>query len=159
MDAKKVLEALDTYDKRLATCKLHNLDDSVIEVRPERADPTKRYSLFLDSGGDWLTKMNHLAWAVEQCRGFVNAGRMEKAFRWLGFLQGALWFAGKYSIEELANHNKPAGEETNLDHARPSIKDDLLIDRVYEALRHGPEGIGPTDYAFIVDELRMALGK
>jgi hypothetical protein len=38
---------------------------------------------------------------------FVNENRIEKACRWLGFIQGCLWTNGIYSIEELKNHNKP----------------------------------------------------
>lgn len=38
---------------------------------------------------------------------FAREGRTEKAFRWLGFVQGCLWSAGAYSIEELKAHNKP----------------------------------------------------
>jgi len=38
---------------------------------------------------------------------FVREGRLEKAFRWLGFIQGCLWSVGSYSIYDLKNHNKP----------------------------------------------------
>lgn len=112
MDAKKILEVLDIYDARL-----RSIAATDTAVKPERADTNKKYSS-QDSAPVYETKLNHTWWAVGQCREFTNAGRLEKAFRWLGFIQGALWFAGKYSIEELANHNKPAGEETNLDHSR-----------------------------------------
>lgn len=109
MDATKILEVLDIYDKRLADFK----HDPVI---PERANPTEHYR-----GPDTnRAKLCHVWWAVGQTKVFVQEGRLEKAFRWLGFIQGALWFAGIYSVEELANHNKPAGEESNLDPNRAS---------------------------------------
>ncbi len=38
---------------------------------------------------------------------FVLEGRIEKAFRWLGFVQGCLWTCGVYSLDELKNHNRP----------------------------------------------------
>lgn len=38
---------------------------------------------------------------------FAEEGRTEKAFRWLGFIQGVLWAEGVYSIDELKDHNKP----------------------------------------------------
>lgn len=30
----------------------------------------------------------------------------DKLMRWLGFMQGALWMAGVYELDELKNHNK-----------------------------------------------------
>lgn len=51
---------------------------------------------------------------LEHCHGmldrmleFVNTGRMDKFFRWLGFIQGVLWAAGVYPLTELKNHNRP----------------------------------------------------
>lgn len=51
---------------------------------------------------------------LEHCHGmldkmvaFVNEERMEKAFRWLGFIQGVLWAAKVYSLSDLMNHNRP----------------------------------------------------
>lgn len=35
--------------------------------------------------------------------------KMEKAMRWLGFVQGALWMEGFCSIDELKDMNKPEG--------------------------------------------------
>lgn len=31
---------------------------------------------------------------------------MDKANRWLGFIQGVLWTTGLYSIEEMRDHNR-----------------------------------------------------
>lgn len=42
---------------------------------------------------------------------FARDGRLEKAFRWLGFMQGVLWAEGIYSINELKNHNRPDVKE------------------------------------------------
>jgi len=49
---------------------------------------------------------------LEHCNGmlfkmeeFVKEGRMEKVFRWLGFVQGVLWSNGIYTLNELRNHN------------------------------------------------------
>lgn len=38
---------------------------------------------------------------------FIDEGRREKFFRWLGFLQGVLWMEGMYTLEELKDHNRP----------------------------------------------------
>ncbi len=42
----------------------------------------------------------------EACR-FVDADRIEKAMRWLGFLQGVLWSTRVYSLDDLKNHSRP----------------------------------------------------
>ncbi len=52
-------------------------------------------------------RMAHLRWMCGEAMIFVCAGRTEKAFRWLGFIQGVLWAAGRFTIEELANHGRP----------------------------------------------------
>lgn len=51
---------------------------------------------------------------LEHCHGmfdkmieFVHEGRMEKAFRWLGFVQGVLWAFRIFPLTELKNHNRP----------------------------------------------------
>lgn len=38
---------------------------------------------------------------------FAQDGRIEKAFRWLGFIQGVLWCEGIFTIEEMKDHNRP----------------------------------------------------
>lgn len=112
MDAKKVLSVLDTYIQLF-----EKLTDFGEPLSPTRADPTRKY---YNNSGEQLKKVNHVWWACEQAKTYVNEGRMEKAFRWLGFIQGALWMLGLYSIEEMANHNKPPEEPVNLDPNRKS---------------------------------------
>lgn len=38
---------------------------------------------------------------------FLQERRIEKVFRWLGWIQGCLWRSGVYTLEELKNHNRP----------------------------------------------------
>lgn len=52
---------------------------------------------------------------LEHCHGmlakietFLDEGRREKAFRWLGFLQGFLWAVRVYTLDELCSHNRPS---------------------------------------------------
>lgn len=33
--------------------------------------------------------------------------RREKIMRWYGYLQGALWMAGVYTVDEIKNHSNP----------------------------------------------------
>lgn len=44
---------------------------------------------------------------LDEIDGFCDEGEMGKAFRWLGFVQGALASMGIFTIEELKNHNRP----------------------------------------------------
>lgn len=51
--------------------------------------------------------------ALEHCHGmldkieaFIQAGRMEKAMRWLGFVQGVLFATGVFTIENLKSDNR-----------------------------------------------------
>lgn len=44
---------------------------------------------------------------LDKMEEFIHEGRLEKFFRWLGFIQGVLWTSGIYPLEELKNHNKP----------------------------------------------------
>lgn len=37
---------------------------------------------------------------------FIEENRTDKAFRWLGFIQGALWAQKIYTIDELKTHNR-----------------------------------------------------
>lgn len=43
---------------------------------------------------------------IRQMRNFISENRMDKCFRWLGFIQGSLWTIGDFTLEELKNHNK-----------------------------------------------------
>ena len=54
----------------------------------------------------WL-RMRHLLFMCGKGKEFVRAGRTEKAMRWLGFLQGAIWAFGLASIDEMKHWNMP----------------------------------------------------
>ncbi len=90
MDKKKVLLALDKYAK-----KFQELD--VLPIPCE-----------LDQ---YITKdmtdvnLRHCHGMLEDLRKHVEAGKMEKAFRWLGFIQGCLWSHGIYTIDEMRYDN------------------------------------------------------
>lgn len=46
---------------------------------------------------------------IDMCRRaekFIEEGKIDKAMRWLGFIQGVLCQAGIYTIDELKSHNK-----------------------------------------------------
>ena len=57
------------------------------------------------AGPDDRTAVAHALWMCEQAKTFVPAD-MEKAARWLGFIQGVLWMAGIRTIDEMRDDNR-----------------------------------------------------
>lgn len=58
------------------------------------------------SSENMFAGLEHLVWMMEQTLEHYAAGKVEKAMRWWGFIQGVLWSCGLYTIEELANDNR-----------------------------------------------------
>lgn len=53
-------------------------------------------------------RLAHAHYCVDQIINvFVPAGRQEKAFRWLGFVQGVLWAEKIVVLDDLKNQNRP----------------------------------------------------
>ncbi len=93
MTHKKLLELFTRYEKFI-TEKFLNIDAARMRIDlPVHENPTDLY--------------RHLLWMCGQGKLFVEDLRYEKAFRWLGFLQGALFTRGNFSIAELGEHAKP----------------------------------------------------
>lgn len=90
MTKEKVQEVIDIYKETLEK----------LEAKPERHEidgvPLTRKE-----------KLNHCYWMINEIESFLKEDRIEKAFRWLGFVQGILWSARLYTIPELADHNRP----------------------------------------------------
>jgi hypothetical protein len=53
-----------------------------------------------------IPRLRHLRWMIWEALGWP-AERIEKKFRWLGFIQGALWAEEDATIEALKEMNKP----------------------------------------------------
>ena len=66
-------------------------------IAPQEADKTKTIT------GEGAAE--HVRWMLDRIDEFVDEGRIEKAFRWLGFVQGVLWLDGRFSIDEMRHHN------------------------------------------------------
>lgn len=52
--------------------------------------------------------LSHTMWMCEQGIEFANKGTqkdIEKAMRWLGFIQGMLYYTGHYTIDEMRAHS------------------------------------------------------
>ncbi len=54
-------------------------------------------------------ELAHLRFMCIEAQKFVDEDRIEKAMRWLGFLQGVLWARGFYSLDDIKNHSRPDG--------------------------------------------------
>jgi hypothetical protein len=52
-------------------------------------------------------RISHLMFMCQEAQKFVDEGRVEKAMRWLGFLQGVMWKDDWYSLNDLKNHSRP----------------------------------------------------
>ncbi len=90
MTPQKVLEVIEIYRKRLEGLGMEKVDF-----------PHEHLLHSLEIG------LCHCHGMLDKIAGFVKEGRMEKAFRWLGFVQGVFWSSRHYSLEDLKNHNRP----------------------------------------------------
>lgn len=69
-----------------------------------------------DPGADMPTRRtSHMLWMAQNCLQLVEDGRREKAMRWLGFLQGALWAEKLVTVDQLKDMNRPEDEEHDSD--------------------------------------------
>jgi hypothetical protein len=50
--------------------------------------------------------LRHAHWMVHQAVTFLGQGRMAKAYRWIGTIQGILFMNGVFSLMELKQHNR-----------------------------------------------------
>ena len=66
------------------------------EIKPEKAE---------DAGPETLM---HLAWMCQTAiRELIPQDRIEKAMRWLGFIQGVLVARHFFKLDEVKNHSRP----------------------------------------------------
>ena len=90
MTGEKVREALALYRKKFAELGI-----------PKKSFP---HNALPKSDSDFLAHCHKM---LDEMEVFIDEARMDKVFRWLGFVQGCLWRAGVYTVEELKNHNCP----------------------------------------------------
>lgn len=50
---------------------------------------------------------SHVAWMCQEAQTFVDQKRIEKAMRWLGFVQGYLWARSMRTLDELKTDSMP----------------------------------------------------
>ena len=92
MTENQVLAVLDLIDKRM-----HR---SFPEAAP------KQYPHLIPAyEAEETTWRDHVLWMTQNTRDLIQNKRIEKAMRWLGFIQGILWAQKVYTIEDMKNHN------------------------------------------------------
>lgn len=57
------------------------------------------------------TILNHAQFMCDEIKLYVDQGRIEKAMRWLGFLQGILFCEDLCTIGELGQMNRPVDDQ------------------------------------------------
>lgn len=87
MNEKQILNALRACNEVLS------------EFRIERWDAASLPPL--DKGN----QLRHASWMVSEAIKFTREGKLEKANRWLGFVQGVLWSTGQQTIEDMRQMN------------------------------------------------------
>lgn len=48
----------------------------------------------------------HCNWMLNEIDTFINKNEIEKAMRWLGFVQGCFWSVGFRSIDDMRDDNR-----------------------------------------------------
>lgn len=96
MSDRKIKSVLDRYQTRLE--ELMSANDDARSATGIRDD-----------------QIQHAQGMIPKMHAFLKEGRREKAFRWLGFLQGVLYSNGIYTIDEMANHSRPTKQDYKAD--------------------------------------------
>ncbi len=100
MTPNKVREVLAIYRKKFEDMRIPNYPF------PHHKIPN-RGQAGIDFNNQFHYHLAHCHHMLYEMETFIQEGRMDKVFRWLGFIQGVLWAAGIYTVEEMANHNRP----------------------------------------------------
>ena len=93
MTSEKVIEVIETYRQLFVERSIGKIDYPNGELLNEEVHGLEHCHGMLD-------KMIEL----------VREERMDKVFRWLGFVQGVLWASRVYPLTDLKNHNLPLEE-------------------------------------------------
>ena len=96
MTPAKVLEVIAIYRKKLEDLQI-----------PKEEFPHTVFARVGSTDECRIPTLAHCHKMLDQMEVFVREGRMEKVFRWIGFIQGVLWRCGLYTIEEMKEHNRP----------------------------------------------------
>ncbi|MEK7503031.1 MAG: hypothetical protein AAB556_01140 [Patescibacteria group bacterium] len=103
MTPEKVLEVIGVYRRFFESC-------HVPKVKLSEKDFDKFQTISFNEK-DKKAIMAHCHQMLDTVEEFVRDKRMDKCFRWLGFIQGCLLCGGMYTLNELKNHSRPNEEK------------------------------------------------
>lgn len=89
MEEEKVQQVINTYRKKFE------------ELGVEKKDYPHEEPLDSLKHG-----LEHCHGMLDKMEEFLKEDRVDKVFRWLGFMQGFLWSQKLYTLTELMNHNR-----------------------------------------------------
>jgi len=52
------------------------------------------------------SELQHAAWMCVEGQKLVDEGKLEKANRWLGFVQGVLWMGNQLTIDQMRDDSR-----------------------------------------------------
>jgi hypothetical protein len=90
MTPKKILQVIEIYRKLFETAGIEKIDyphDKLLKNK--------------------VLGLSHCHGMLDKMVTFVNEGRLDKAYRWLGFVQCAVWFGRFCTIGDFMEHNRP----------------------------------------------------
>jgi len=95
MTTEKLISVLNFYHQQLTTGSWCN---DALRGRSAIATPNEDPAFWQD----------HCAWMCRCCLDtLIPANDLDKAMRWLGFIQGQFFANRIYTIQELRNHSRP----------------------------------------------------
>jgi len=98
MTPEKVLEVIGVYRGFFESC-----DIPKTKLSEEEFDKFQTIGLNEEAKKAIMAHCHQMLDTMEE---FVRDGRMEKCFRWLGFIQGCLLSGGSFTLNELKNHSR-----------------------------------------------------
>jgi hypothetical protein len=113
MTTEKLKSVLQQYYRMLA-------DDSPLPITAKRLDDEQSRKRAGNIGP--VRGMSHIMWMCVEAQKFVDEGRIEKAMRWLGFIQGVLWMSQARTLEQLKDDSRPRSAE--------DLQDELFRDTI-----------------------------
>jgi len=90
--------------------------EKMIEVLSIYENYLKGNNLRRMSDNDWPNRKDcyaHILYMIPEIKKFIDENELDKANRWLGFIQGSLWTNCDFVLSELKDHNRekePVGE-------------------------------------------------
>lgn len=92
MTVQKVQSVISLYREKLESLHVTKRDDIDHDSHLHSAHPD--------------VQLAHCMGMLDKMEGFLAEGRIDKAYRWLGFMQGVFWSLGIYTLTEMMNHNR-----------------------------------------------------